>query len=241
MTFCSLMMQQSPPIQLNICRASWISSVKPVKTLDSPSVWRKKVLGQNVDSSLSLIISDNELEVVYHFFHLGSTISDKLLLGSELNKGFGKAATTMSRPTEYGPAISWLDTPRSRCTKLTWWAYFYSAMSLGTSCPPGKKAGCLPLALSPLYSELHVAGQSLQHKSPGVSRSFQHEGTAESKKLTRMKNGRIIRDLFLGEPVKKKRQKGRTQLWYTNVWKKDLKALGHDINIWETLAANRSS
>ncbi|XP_069191051.1 uncharacterized protein [Procambarus clarkii] len=56
-------------------------------------------MGQGVESSPNIGISDYKLEVVHDFVYLGSTISDSLSLDSAFNKCLGKASTTMSRLT----------------------------------------------------------------------------------------------------------------------------------------------
>ena len=63
------------------------------------SLKKTQVMGQDVDSPPAISINDQELDVV-HFVYLGSTISDTLSLGAELNKRIGKAATTMTRLTK---------------------------------------------------------------------------------------------------------------------------------------------
>ena len=59
--------------------------------------------------------------------------------------------------------------------------------------------------------------------------------------VVRMDDGRIPKDLLYGELAQGKRPTGRLQLRYKDVCKRDLKALGIDINGWETLASNRSA
>ena len=53
------------------------------------SLKKTQVIGQGMDSPLSIIISTQELEVVHDFLYLGSTISDTLTLGVELDKRIG--------------------------------------------------------------------------------------------------------------------------------------------------------
>ena len=59
--------------------------------------------------------------------------------------------------------------------------------------------------------------------------------------VVRMDDGRIPKDLLYGELAQAKRPTGRPQLRYKDVCKRDLKALGIDINGRESLASNRSA
>ena len=59
-----------------------------------------QVMGQDVDVPPSTRIHEYELEAVHEFAYLGSTITDSLSLEIELNRRFGKAATTLSRLTK---------------------------------------------------------------------------------------------------------------------------------------------
>ena len=71
------------------CRDSRLTILKKIQ-----------VMGHDVDSPPSIIISDYELDAVHDLVYLGSTISDSLALDMEINKRIGKAATTMSSRTK---------------------------------------------------------------------------------------------------------------------------------------------
>ena len=53
--------------------------------------------------------------------------------------------------------------------------------------------------------------------------------------VVRMADGQIPKDLLYGELVQGHRPRGRPQLQYKDICKRDLKALGMDLNRWETL------
>jgi len=78
------------------------------------SLQRTQVMAQDVDIAPAIRISEHELEVIYYFVYLGSTISDFLSLDSEINKRIGKAATTMSRLTKR----AWNNSKLSEHTKI---------------------------------------------------------------------------------------------------------------------------
>ena len=59
--------------------------------------------------------------------------------------------------------------------------------------------------------------------------------------VVRMADGRIPKHLLYGELVQGNCPRGRSQLRYKEICKWDLKALGMDLNRWETLASDRSA
>ena len=54
-------------------------------------------MGQDIKEIPSLFIHNYKLEVIHEFVNLESTVTDNLSIDSELNKGIGKAAMTLSR------------------------------------------------------------------------------------------------------------------------------------------------
>ena len=59
--------------------------------------------------------------------------------------------------------------------------------------------------------------------------------------VVRMADVRIPKDLLYGELVQGNRPRGRPQLRYKDLYKQDLKALGMDLNRWETLTSEHSA
>ena len=59
--------------------------------------------------------------------------------------------------------------------------------------------------------------------------------------VVRMADGQIPKDLLYGELVQGNLPRGRPQLQYKEICKWDLKALGMDLNRWETLTSERSA
>ena len=57
----------------------------------------------------------------------------------------------------------------------------------------------------------------------------------------RMEDGRIPKDILYGELAVGKRPRGRPQLRYKDVCKRDMRALEIDPESWEDIAADRSS
>ena len=59
--------------------------------------------------------------------------------------------------------------------------------------------------------------------------------------VTRMKDGRIPKDLLYGELATEKRPTGRPQLRFKDVCKRDLQALGINTDFWEVTATYRDA
>ena len=59
--------------------------------------------------------------------------------------------------------------------------------------------------------------------------------------VTRMKDGRIPKDLFYGKLATGKRPTGRSQLRFKDVCKRDLQALGINTDSWEVSATDRDA
>ena len=59
--------------------------------------------------------------------------------------------------------------------------------------------------------------------------------------VRRMEDGRIPKDILYGELAFGKRPRGRPQLRYKDVCKRDMKALEIDPEGWEDIAADRSA
>ncbi|KAJ7345139.1 hypothetical protein JRQ81_001089, partial [Phrynocephalus forsythii] len=58
--------------------------------------------------------------------------------------------------------------------------------------------------------------------------------------VVRMDDGRIPKDLLYDELVQRNCPRGRPQLRYKDICKRDLKVLGMNLNRWETLTSNRT-
>ena len=59
--------------------------------------------------------------------------------------------------------------------------------------------------------------------------------------VTRMKGGRIPKNLLYGELATVKRPTGRPQLRFKDVCKRDLQALGINTDSWEVAATDRDA
>ena len=114
---------------------------------------KTQVIGQGLDSSPSITISTQELEVVHDFVYLDSTISDTLSLVVKLDKRIGKVATMFSRLTKG----VWLN---KKLMTYTTKIQVYRACVLSTLlycseswilCERQERVEHIPYALSPMH------------------------------------------------------------------------------------------
>ena len=60
---------------------------------------KKNLLGLDTKAPPVIAIDDYELDAVCQVTYIGSTITDNLSLDAEINKGIGKAASSLARLT----------------------------------------------------------------------------------------------------------------------------------------------
>ena len=213
------------------------------------SLKKTQVMAQDVDSPLNITILGHELDVVIDFVYLGPTISDTLSLDSELNKRIGRAATTISSLTKR----VWTSKKLTKNTTIQVYracvlsTLLYGSKSWSLHARQERKLNtfhvrCLRRVLNITWQDKVPNNAVLERAEiPSMYTLLKQGSLRWLGHVVRMDDGRIPKDLLYGELAQGKRPTDRPQLRYKDVCKRDLKALGIDINEWETLASNRSA
>eukprot|EP00745_Piridium_sociabile_P043277 TRINITY_DN8831_c0_g1_i1.p1 TRINITY_DN8831_c0_g1~~TRINITY_DN8831_c0_g1_i1.p1 ORF type:complete len:1016 (+),score=240.62 TRINITY_DN8831_c0_g1_i1:1061-4108(+) len=213
------------------------------------SLKKTKIMGQDMESQPHIRISDHELDVVHDFEYLGSTITDSLSLDTELNKRIGKAATTMSRLTKR----VWNNSKLKEHTKVQVYkacivsTLLYGSESWTLRARQERKLNsfhmrCLRRILNITWQD-KVSNSTVLERAgtPSMFTLLKQRRMRWLGHVVRMADGRIPRDLLYGELAQGKRPTGRPHLRFKDVCKRDLKALGINLNTWEAEATDRSS
>ncbi|XP_066482784.1 DBIRD complex subunit ZNF326 isoform X2 [Tiliqua scincoides] len=202
------------------------------------SLKEAQVMVQDVDSDPCITISEHELEVVHDFVHLGSTISDTLSLDNELNRRIGKAATTFSRLTKR----VWSNKKLTENTKIQVYracvlsTLLYCSESWALDSQQERKLNafhtrCLRSILGISWQDKVPNNTILERAGiPSVYALLKQKRLHWLGHVVRMDDGRIPKDLLYGELVQGECPTGRPQLQYKDICKRDLKALGMDLN-----------
>ena len=88
------------------------------------SVKKTNILHQGTEHESSILLNDKRLDVVHRFTYLGSTVTDKLSLDTELDQRIAKAAATLGRLT----SRVWENKKLTKTTKMS----VYSACVLSS-------------------------------------------------------------------------------------------------------------
>ena len=210
---------------------------------------KTQVMGQGTDSPPCIKIAEYKLEAVDDFTYLGSTISNSLCLDKELDRRLGKAATTMSRLNKR----AWTNNKLTEHTKVQ----IYTACVVSTLLY-GSEAWVLHARQEKRLNVFHmrqlrrIFNITWEDKVPnnvvlakaGMPSMFTLLKQRRMRWLghvTRMEDGRIPKDLLYGELQQGTRRRGRPNLRFRDICKRDMKAMNIDTATWETLAANRAS
>ena len=213
------------------------------------SLKKTQVMGQDVDSPPTISISDHELEVVHDFVYLGSTISDSLSLNLEISRRIGKAATSMSRLSKR----EWTNGKLTEHTKIQVYGacvlstLLYGSESWTLRAQQERKLNTFHMRC--LRRILHITWQDRVTNNSVLERAgilsmftlLTQRWMRWLGHVVRMVDGRIPKDLLYGELTEGKRPTGRPQLRYKDVCKRDLKAMGINLNTWETVASDRTA
>jgi len=140
------------------------------------SLKKINVPGQGTESPPVITIDQYELDAVYQFTYLGSTITNNLSLDTELDKRIGKAATTLARLT----TRMWTNPKLPTKTKMA----VYNACVISTLLYGNETWATYSRQERRLNSfHMRSLGISLQDKVPNtevLSRASQHIHTAQT-------------------------------------------------------------
>ena len=211
------------------------------------SLKKTNVLRQDTMELPAITIDDYELDVVEQFTYLGSTITDNLSLDTEIDKRIGKAATTLARLT----SRVWTNPKLAVKTKMVVYnACVVSTLMYGSEKWTTYNRQEKRLNSFHLRSIRRVLGISWQDRVSNTEvlslANLPNMFTLLRQRRLRwlghvycMEDGRIPKDILYGELASGRRSKGRPQLRYKDVCKRDMKALDINTDSWENLAADR--
>ena len=210
------------------------------------SLKKASVLGQDTMELPAITINDYELDVIEQFTYLGSTITDNLL-DTEIDKRIGKAATTLAPVT----SRVWTNPKLTVKTKMV----VYNACVVSTL-KHGSETWITYARQVKILNSFHlrsihrILGISWQDRLsnaevlsranlPSIFTLLRQRRLRWLGHAYRMEDGRTPKDILYGELATGRRTKGRQQLRYKDVCKRDMKALDVNTDSWEDLAANR--
>ena len=195
----------------------------------------------------AITIDDYELDVVEQFTYHGSTITDNLSLDTEIDKRIGKAATTLARLT----SRVWTNPKLTVKTKMVVYnASVVSILMYGSekwTKDARQEKRLNSFHMSSIRRILCISWQDRVSNTEVPSRAnlpsmftlLRQRRLRWLGHVYRMEDGRIPKDILYGELASGRKTKGRPQLRYKDVCKRDMKALDINTNSWEDLATDR--
>ena len=211
------------------------------------SLKKTNVMNQDTENVPDITINNYQLEAVNEFTYLGSTITSDLSMESEINKRIGRAITTFAKLS----ARVWNNNKLTTKTKIG----VYRACILSTLLY-GSESWTLYSKQEKRLNKFHL--RSLRRilgikwtdfvtnnnvlnlaNIPSMYTLLRQRRLRWLGHVRRMQDGRIPKDLLYGELAIGKRSRGRPQLRYKDVCKKDMRDLGMNIDDWEELATDR--
>ena len=212
------------------------------------SIKKTNVLVQGIDVEPKIVVDDQILEVVHNFTYLGSTISDDLSLGSEINKRIGKACATFSKLKER----VWKNSKLVTATKMAIYnACVLSTLLYGSETWPtyaSQEKKLNSFHLKNLRHIMNIRWDDYVTNEEVLERTGMHSVYAllQQRRLrwlghvSRMPDKRIPKDLLYGELQLGARNQGRPIQRYKDVAKRDMTNCNIDPQQWEVAASDRS-
>ena len=195
----------------------------------------------------AITIDDYELDVIEQFTYLGSTITNNLSLDTEINKRIRKAATTLAR------LISqvWTNPKLTEMTKMVVYntcvvsILMYGGETWTTYAKQEKRLNSFHLRS--IRRILGISWQDRVSNTKGLSQAnlLSMSNLLRQRRLCWMghvycmEDCHIPNDIPYGELASGTRSKGRWQMLYKDVCKRDMKALNIKTESWDDLTANR--
>lgn len=211
------------------------------------SLSKTQILTVNSSNNPNLTIDNFILNAVESFTYLGSTVTQNLSLDQELDKRIGKASTTLSQLTKR----VWKNQKLTTATKMevykacvlstllygseTWVTYARQEKRLNTF-----HLRCLRRILGIQWQD-HTTNNNVLTlaRQPSMYTLLRQRRLRWLGHVRRMQDGRIPKDILYGQLATGKRPTGRPRLRFSDVVKRDMKALQMNHTSWEALAADR--
>jgi len=212
------------------------------------SLKKTQVMGQATPGPPAMNIKGAELEVVHQFQYLGSTVTDTLSLDAEINKRIGMAYTTLSKLTKR----VWTNKHLTVHTKANVYkacvisTLLYGSESWTTYSSQERKLQtfhlrCLRRILGITWKDKVTNNEVLSRAGiPSMFTLLRQRRLRWLGHIHRMDDGRIPKDLLYGQLATGDRGRGRPNLRFKDVCKRDLKACNINTETWESSAANRT-
>ena len=212
------------------------------------SLKKTNIMSQDTESLPAITINNYQLDVVKEFTYLGSTMTDNLSMDSEISRRIGRATSTLARLSKR----VWDNAKLTLNTKMTvyracvlsvllygsesWTLYSRQERRLNTF-----HMRSLRRILGIKWSDRITNNEVFRRAAtPSIYTLLRQRRLRWLGHVRRMQDGRIPKDLLYGELATGKRARGRPQLRFKDVCKRDMKALDMDIDGWEDLAQDRS-
>ena len=211
------------------------------------SLKKTQILTQGVAAPPSISIEGQALDIVEEFTYLGSCVTSKLSLDTEINRRIGKASATMARLSKR----VWQNHHLTTATKMKVYnACVLSALLYGSESWPiyasqqermnAFHMRCLRRLLNITWKD-RVPNSEVLGKTSSSS-LFSIMGKRRLRWLGhvhRMEDSRIPKAILYGELSQGRRHVGRPLLRFTDTCKHDMKEFQIPHSNWEALANNR--